>query len=140
MSRILIVDDDSSVRDAMRLWLETNGHQIVESDSGPVALQAVKSDHFDLAIVDIYMPGMDGIETITALRRSAVGLPVIAISGVIPQSTTARTPDFLAIAGKLGATATLAKPFRPKDLLNAVETCLAASPPIGNNAAGSAGP
>jgi two-component system response regulator (stage 0 sporulation protein F) len=123
-SRILVVDDDKAVRTAVKIILEHNGFDVVLAPDGASAIQAVETDEFSLIIVDIFMPGMDGLETIRTFKRRAPGVPVIAMSGFMFRDSAKPAPDFLAMATKLGAAQSLAKPFRPKDLLRAVECCL----------------
>ena len=77
MRRILIVDDDQAVRMAIRVLLEHEGFEVVVAESGRRAIEAVDGAAFDLVIVDIFMPGMDGLETIKAFHRCAPGLPII---------------------------------------------------------------
>lgn len=72
----------------------------------------------DLVITDLIMPDQEGIETIQALRREAPGVPIVAISGAIQ-------PEYLQMAGALGADATLGKPLSAEVLLQAVWTLLA---------------
>jgi CheY-like chemotaxis protein len=124
-SRVLVVDDDKAVRTAIKIVLEHNGFDVVLAPDGPSAIQAVETDEFSLIIVDIFMPGMDGLETIRTFKRRAPTVPVIAISGFMFRDSGKPAPDFLSMATKLGAAQSLAKPFRPKDLLRAVECCLA---------------
>jgi CheY-like chemotaxis protein len=79
---------------------------------------------FDIVICDICMPGMDGLETIREFHRYDPDVPVIAISGFTFRHSA---PDFLTMATKLGAAFSLPKPFRPPELLQAVQACLARS-------------
>ena len=123
--RVLVVDDDKAVRTAIKIILEQNGFDVVIAPDGLSAIQAVEEDEFRVIIVDIFMPGMDGLETIRTFKRRAPEVPVIAISGFMFRDSAKPAPDFLAMATKLGAAHSLAKPFRPKDLLRAVECCLA---------------
>jgi len=129
MRRILIVDDDQAVRMAIRVLLEHEGFEVVVAESGRRAIEAVDGAAFDLVIVDIFMPGMDGLETIKAFHRCAPGLPIIAISGFLFRDSTGPAPDFLGMATKLGAAFSLQKPFRPAELLKAVGTCLSGRAP-----------
>jgi CheY-like chemotaxis protein len=126
--RILIVDDDKAVRMAIRVLLEHEGFEVIVAESGRRALEAVEAAAVNLVIVDIFMPGMDGLETIRAFHRCAPGLPIIAMSGFMFRDSSAPAPDFLGMATKLGATRSLQKPFRPAELLSAVEACLSGSP------------
>jgi CheY-like chemotaxis protein len=83
---------------------------------------------FDLLIVDIFMPGMDGFETMRLVHRSWPEMPVIVISGQQFRSTSERGPDFLYMATKLGAVSSLQKPVRPHELLATVAKSLSDSP------------
>jgi CheY-like chemotaxis protein len=125
MSRILVVDDDKAVRTAIQTILEHSGFDVVVAEDGRSAVDAVQEGKFDVVIVDIFMPGMDGLETIRVFNKHAPEVPVIAISGFMFRDSGNPAPNFLSMATKLGAAYSLAKPFRPKDLLRAVECCLA---------------
>ncbi len=124
MPQILIVDDDAAVCEAMRVVLEHQGFEVVVADNGRQAIEAARTAVFDVVIIDIFMPGMDGLETIRAFRRQVPDVPVIAISGFLFRQSTTPAPNFLGMATKLGAAYSLAKPFRPADLLKAIEICL----------------
>ena len=141
MARILVVDDDQSVRAVAKTVLELNGHEAVIAENGRVGLRKVEGENYDLVIVDIFMPGMDGLETIRSLSQIKPGLPVIVISGLTFRSNSGSPPDFLSMATKLGATCSLQKPFRSHELLYAVQQCLegsggASRPPETNEATG----
>jgi CheY-like chemotaxis protein len=82
---------------------------------------------FDLLFLDIFMPGMDGLETMRLMLRQRPGLPIIIISGRPIGSDATSEPDFLGMAIKLGAIRTLPKPFRPAELQAAVSSCLEAA-------------
>ncbi len=124
MPRILVVDDDMSVRIATQTLLEHEGYDVIVADSGRTGIEAIASSPFDAVIVDIFMPGMDGLETIKAFNRHAPGVPVIAMSGFMFRNSSAPAPDFLSMSTKLGAAYSLHKPFRPRDLLKAIEACI----------------
>lgn len=124
MTRILVVDDDKAVRTAIKTILEHNGFDVVVVEDGRAGVAAVQDKPFDVIIVDIFMPGMDGLETIRLFHNHAPEVPVIAISGFMFRDSAKPAPNFLSMATKLGAAYSLAKPFRPKDLLRAVEYCL----------------
>lgn len=121
MARILIIDDDALVLDSMRLVLEAAGHAVVCISDGREAVARLSDENVELVITDIIMPGQEGLETILDLRRRAPNLPVIAISGGARVGTT----ELLPVAAKLGASATLRKPFRPDELLVVVNRLLA---------------
>lgn len=124
MRRILVIDDDRSVRTAIKTLLEREGFEVVAVENGRAGLEALESTPFDVVIVDIFMPGMDGLETITAFHRRAPLVPIIAMSGFMFRDSAMPAPDFLSMATKLGAAYSLHKPFRPRELIAAVHTCL----------------
>jgi CheY-like chemotaxis protein len=84
----------------------------------------LEREPYDLVIVDVFMPGMDGYQAIKEFQRLDPGIPIIAMSGVMFRESSQRhAPDFLGMAAKLGATRTLNKPFKPAELMEAVEAC-----------------
>ena len=125
MAKILIVDDDSAMQLTIRLLLERAGHRVVTADDGRKGLAQFQAGDFDLLFVDIFMPGMDGFETMRMVHQQKPETPIIVISGqpMSPESG----PNFLTMATKLGAVSSLQKPFRPADLLGAVGKCLDAA-------------
>lgn len=133
MASILVIDDDPAVRMTARLLLERAGHQVAVASDGRSGLAMLARDGADLLIVDIFMPGMDGIETIQEVRKHRADLPIIVMSGTSVGGASA--PDFLAMAVKLGAVRSISKPFRPRDIVVAVEQCLADPAPPRSGAA-----
>jgi CheY-like chemotaxis protein len=125
VAKILIVDDDSTVQLTMRLLLERAGHRVVTASDGRKGLAQFQAGDFDLLFVDIFMPGMDGFETMRMVHQQKPLMPIIVISGQ-PMSSES-SPDFLTMATKLGAVSSLQKPFRPANLLAAVANCLDAA-------------
>lgn len=127
MARILIVDDDGAVRATIKLLLERAGHSVVAASDGRSGLAHFEAGDFDLLFLDIFMPGMDGIETMRLVHRQRPQLPIIVISGNPNLSEQGSAPDFLTMATKLGAVLSLQKPFKPAALLEAVAGCLEAA-------------
>jgi DNA-binding NtrC family response regulator len=125
MHRVLVIDDDRSVGTAIKTMLERDGYSVLLAQDGRNGIAAIGPGRFDVVIVDIFMPGMDGLETIRHIQYHAPLVPIIAISGFLFRGPSESTPDFLSMATKLGAAHSLQKPFRPRDLLDAVEKCLA---------------
>ena len=123
MARILVVDDDVLVRLAVKSMLEHVGHAVVLAECGHDGAAAIEAFAFDLAIVDVFMPGMNGLDTIRLFRQSAPNLPIIVISGYAFRHAGGPAPDFFRMAVDLGAAACLHKPFTPAQLLHAVQTC-----------------
>lgn len=127
MAKILIVDDDSAVQATIRLILERAGHSVVVARDGHQGLAIFESGNFDLLFLDIFMPGMDGLETMRLIHQQQPLIPIIVISGNPITWDSASGPDFLTMAIKLGAVASLQKPFKPAALLAAVAGCLEAA-------------
>jgi CheY-like chemotaxis protein len=126
LAKILVVDDDPAVQMTIRLLLERAGHSVVVAGDGHKGLAAFESGDFDLLFLDIFMPGMDGFETMRMVRQHRPQIPIIVISGRPVSSEADTAPDFLTMETKLGAISSLQKPFRPADLLAAVTGCLEA--------------
>ena len=118
MAKILIIDDDITVRIAIRTLLQKQGHEIAEASNGIEGEERYKADPPDLIITDIMMPDKDGVETLLAIRSDLPEVKTIVISG--------NAPEFLPITEDLGAHRTIAKPFENQELLEAVETLLRA--------------
>lgn len=81
MARVLIIDDEQSIRDTLREILEYEGYEVEEADNGEQGLQKLKKFNYDVALCDIKMPKMDGLELLDKAREVAPDLPVIMISG-----------------------------------------------------------
>ena len=81
MPTILIADDESNIRDVIRFALERAGYECVEAEDGRVALELFSSATFDLVILDIKMPKLDGLETCKAIRRVSE-TPIIFLSSL----------------------------------------------------------
>jgi CheY-like chemotaxis protein len=127
LASILVVDDDIAVQAVMRLLLEQDGHEVSAASNGLKGLKTFETGNFDLLIVDIFMPGMDGLETMRIVHQQRPNLPIIVISGrPIPLGSSGE-PDFLAMATKLGAIRSLQKPFKAPALRALVKSCLEAA-------------
>lgn len=113
MARILVIDDDSQVRMAIKAVLERAGHEIVMAPDGKVGMREYAARVFDLVITDILMPEQEGIETILALRKACPTVEILAISG----GGRVGNQDFLRLAQTLGASGILKKPFGPDELV-----------------------
>ncbi|MBR1170769.1 response regulator [Bradyrhizobium sp. DASA03005] len=133
MANILIVDDDPAVQFTIRLLLERAGHHVTVAGDGRKGLALFEASRFDLLFLDIFMPGMDGLETMRHIRVLAPAVPIVVISGRSSTPDAYAEPDFLKMATKLGAVASLQKPFRPGTLLAVVADCLKAHEPEGSD-------
>ena len=127
MASILVIDDDRAVLSTIKLLLERAAHAVEAVDNSQAGLRLLEIQGFDLLIVDIFMPGMDGFETMRLVHQSWPEMPIIVISGQEFRSASEQGPDFLYMATKLGAVSSLQKPFRPHELLAAVAKSLSDS-------------
>ena len=115
-ARILVVEDEPQLRGLLRLYLERDGHRVIDAGDGPSALAAYDTDGADLVILDLMLPGMQG-ETVLDALRYAGDVPVLI--------TSAKRSDAERIAGlRAGADDYLAKPFNPHELTARVAAIL----------------
>jgi CheY-like chemotaxis protein len=129
--RILVVDDDPLVSKAIRVWLKQQGFEVVTADGAASGLVELDRGGFDLMIIDIFMPHMNGFESVRLFHRRAPDVPLIAISGyAFAEAHSTPAPDFLRMALALGATRCLRKPFKPGTLLDVISECLAEKGPL----------
>ena len=119
MKKILVIDDEPGVLRVACLALEAAGYTVVAYPDGRGGIAHIKTEPPDLLVTDIFMPEMEGLETIRLARDLRAELPIIAMSGVHFEGGA-----YLEIAEKFGALATLKKPFRPADLLDLVTRLL----------------
>ena len=116
MYKILICDDERDIRNALRIYLTGEGYAVCEADSGLAALELMQREEVQLVLMDIMMPGMDGM-TATAKLREQSNVPVILI--------TAKSEDNDKILGlTVGADDYITKPFNPLEVLARVKAQL----------------
>jgi CheY-like chemotaxis protein len=123
--RILLIDDQAYVRAALAIVLRANGFDVLGIGDAISGLRAFKTSQFDLAIVDLYMPGVDGVKLIKALRAYSPDLPIIAISGALLNGSQRTALEFLPRLPGLSEIICLKKPLRSPELLKAIRTALA---------------
>ncbi len=111
---VLVVDDEFSVRDSLSRWLRKDGFEAIPAESGEAALVHAKQRRFDAAVVDIKMPGMDGLDLQTALRGIDPDLAVVII-------TAYASVDGAVRALKEGAFDYVTKPVDPAELSHLLE-------------------
>jgi len=121
MARILVIDDDLKLRRTILKILDSLGHELFEAADGNEGMAQIERCRPDLVLTDIIMPDKEGIETILDIRRLHPRVKIIAMSG----SGSGQAPQFLSVARKLGADATLHKPFRATELRDTIEQLLA---------------
>lgn len=111
---ILVVEDEESLREALKLNLELEGYELTTVDNGPGAIKMVKNEHFDLIILDIMLPDMDGIAVCETIRMQHNDVPIMFLSA--RNSSTDRVEGL-----KKGGDDYLTKPFNLEELLLRVD-------------------
>ena len=113
---ILVVDDESELRDMIARVLSEAGHRVETASDGAIASRLFAARDFDLVVTDVIMPERDGMQVISELRRKHPQVKIIAMSGGghVPRE------HYLKMARGLGAHAVLSKPFDVQELLAAV--------------------
>jgi CheY-like chemotaxis protein len=122
VARILVIDDDTHIRDLLRKVLEGAGHTVAAAPNGRVAMRMWRENPADLIITDILMPEQDGLGFIRELRRDVPTAKIIALSGGSQKIHL----DTLDIAKRFGAVHTLHKPFDINELLEIVQSTIEA--------------
>ena len=118
MARILVVDDKPDERAVVEEMLVSLGHEVFSAANGREALGHQRSNPADLVITDLFMPELDGVEAIVAIKREFPEVKVIAMSG------NNVADAMLSVARRLGTVAELGKPFTIEQLAAAVEKAL----------------
>jgi two-component system response regulator MprA len=121
MARILVADDQVAIRGAIQRALERDGHEIILAVDGLEAARAIREARADLALIDINMPKMGGIELLAAFRAVAPAMPVVVMSG----GDRDRGMGLLEDATLMGASGILPKPFTLVELRDVVRRALA---------------
>ena len=116
-SRVLVIDDEASIRDSMRMTLEYEGYDFAGAATGPEGLALAETERPDVVILDVRMPGMDGIEVLERLRSMYDGLPVVVVSGHGTISTAVE-------ATRKGAFDFIEKPFATERMLVTLQNAL----------------
>ncbi len=114
--KILVVDDEPKIVDICRDYLQAAGFDVIQANDGRKGLAAARSEQPDLVVLDLMMPGMDGLDVCRELRRDGT-VPIIML--------TARVEETDKLVGlELGADDYLTKPFSPRELVARVRTVL----------------
>lgn len=122
MAKILIADDEESVLEMLKRVLAMDAHEVVVARDGEEAIRAIRTEQPDLAVIDLFMPRKEGLETIMQARKVFPKLKIIAISGGNPRHGM----SFLEMATHLGAHRSLAKPFAVEEFRTMIAELLAA--------------
>ena len=121
-ARLLVIDDDPTVRSLFEATLKEQGHTVVTASTGAKGIQHVKQQDFDLVFLDLKLPDIDGAEVFRELRNIMPSLMVTIITGY-PDS------EMMERAMKQGPLGVMNKPFGDSDIINAVNTFLHATTP-----------
>ncbi len=114
MKRALAVDDSATMRNLVKMALESEGFTVDTAENGQEALQLAKKNTYDIVISDINMPVMDGLQFLKEFREMNKRTPVLMLT----TETEARKKEE---AKRLGATGWIVKPFKPEDLVKVVK-------------------
>ena len=112
--RVLVIEDNADLRSYLRLALESQDYEVLTAENGREALGYLNGHPVDVVLTDLFMPEMDGIEIISALREHFPDIQVVAMSG-------RPGVDYLAVAREMGAARALRKPFEISELLAALK-------------------
>lgn len=123
--QILVVDDERTIREVVRRYLELEGYTVREANTGTKALDMIRADNPDLIVLDIMLPGIDGLAITRKLRNPAEFTPM-SVNGEIPIIfLTARTEEIDRITGfEVGGDDYIVKPFSPRELVARVKAVL----------------
>jgi DNA-binding NtrC family response regulator len=110
--RILIVEDDTAVLDACCRILRPEGMFVRTAENAADALNLIQDEQFDLVLTDIKMPGQDGLALAAAIGKIRPGLPVLAMTGYMPETTAGQVEELVA--------GFIPKPFTPDELLSVI--------------------
>ena len=114
---ILIVDDEPSVGDALRLVLESNGYEVVLVTNGMDGIDQARKRRFGFSVVDLFLTDISGFQVITDIHNLQPEIPILLI-------TAHGSPQVFAEAKKLGAIGALSKPFPPAEILKLIDSHL----------------
>ncbi|PTY08346.1 response regulator [Opitutaceae bacterium EW11] len=121
MARLLVVDDDLSLRNMLTQALSRHGHAVTQASNGREAWMQLQVGTFDLVLMDLIMPDVEGLETIRRMRSAGTRTKVLAMSG----GGRSGTENILKMAHMLGASETIEKPFTAQELMAVVDRMLA---------------
>ncbi len=122
---ICIIDDEMTLREVVRRYLELDGFQVIEADSGPQGLQVLRENPIDLLLLDIMLPGLDGFTFMRVLKHAGEYAALDVQGGIPVIILTSRGDEKDRITGfELGVDDYVVKPFSPRELVARVKAVL----------------
>jgi two-component system, OmpR family, response regulator MtrA len=120
VARILVADDDVDIRELIEFKLSTLGHEIVAVSDGAAAVDVCRDAKPDLAVLDVMMPGMSGLDAVRVIRsdEAMADIPVILLTARVKEADVETGFDS-------GADDYITKPFSPRELASRVQALLA---------------
>jgi DNA-binding response OmpR family regulator len=115
--RVLVVDDDPTVSDVVRRYLERAGLDVTLAGDGPAALRAYDAERPDLVVLDLMLPGLDGLEVARRLRSRPDEVPIVMLTALGEEADRV-------LGLQLGADDYVTKPFSPRELVLRVQSVL----------------
>lgn len=116
MGRILVVDDESNIRNVVKEYAEFEGYEVAEAEDGMQAIEAVKNNDFDIIVMDVMMPKLDGYSACKEIKKIK-SIPVIMLS--------ARGEEYDKLFGfEIGVDDYVVKPFSPKELMARIKVVM----------------
>jgi DNA-binding response OmpR family regulator len=115
--RVLVVDDDPTVSDVVRRYLERAGYEVGHAVDGPAALDRFAREQPDLVVLDLMLPGLDGLEVCRRMQQTGAGVPVIMLTALGEEADRV-------LGLQLGADDYVTKPFSPRELVLRVQSVL----------------
>jgi len=122
LAKVLVIDDDPNIGQVITQLLSDQSHEVILSYSGDDALELLKSEEFEVMIVDIFLPGTSGLEVIQAVSANYPDTKIVAMTAFGAQDDI----DLKGFAERYGAITTLEKPFDNEILLKSVSKALGA--------------
>jgi DNA-binding NtrC family response regulator len=116
---VLVIDDDDCIGGAIKTILARRNNETELASRAYAGIKALESSRFDVVLVDLFMPGMSGLNAITHIRRQSK-IPIIAMSGFRLRDTV-NSIDYLGMAMHRGASTCIRKPFSSQQLIEAID-------------------
>ncbi|MGZ4132120.1 MAG: response regulator [Actinomycetota bacterium] len=121
MARVLVIDDEPSIRHILRFSLEAHGYEVIVAEDGQRGVAMARRQHPDVIVLDLMMPVMDGHMVLDALRSDerTEGVPTVVLTALVQEGTRDRCTE-------QGAAVVMTKPFDPGDVVRQVDAIVAA--------------